>query len=416
MNKKLASFFLALLLLTISIFSFSVVAQEDTTPTPTPEPTVADSSDEDDKLTELQDEIQKYQRILSETIEKKNTLKSQISYMDSQIRLTNLRIDQTRNNIELLEAQIDSLTEKIGILDVSLNEVSALFINRVIASYKSSRIKPVELIFAADSFSDFFRKVRYLHAAQMNDRDTLLTMEEIRSDYDNQKQKKEEKQQELQALQQQLAEQKDDLDTQKKNKEYLLQVTKNDEEKYQELLAQARAEYESIQAILAGQGDETEVGEVSQGDVIATIISSASCNSSGPHLHFTIKDNGNSVNPFNYLQSDVSYENCSGYSCGGAGDPFNPSGSWPWPIDDPIRFTQGYGFTWAVQHQSWLPYKFHNGIDIYNSSLTVRSVQDGTLYRGSYSGIGGCKLRYVRVDHADSEMSSYYLHINYVTI
>jgi peptidoglycan hydrolase CwlO-like protein len=410
MKKRIISFFLVLLLFAVFITPFSITAEED--PSPTPEPTVADSSDKDDELSELQEEINKYQRILSETIEKKNTLKSQISYMDSQIELTNLKIDQTQNRIQLLEAQIKSLNEKIGILDISLDEVSALFINRVVASYKSSMFQPIELIFAADSFSDFFRKVRYLHAAQMNDRETLLTMEQIRSDYDQQKTKKEEKQQELQAMQQQLADQKAQLDAQKKSKEYLLEVTKNDEEKYQQLLAQAKAEYEAIQAVLAGQGDETEIGEVSQGDVIATIINAASCNSSGPHLHFTVKNNGSSVNPFNYLQSGVSYENCSGYGCGSGGDPFNPSGSWPWPIDTPVRFTQGYGSTWAVQHQSWLPYSFHNGIDIYNSSLNVKAVQDGTLYRGSYSGIGSCKLRYVRVDHAGSEMSTYYLHIN----
>lgn len=412
MKKKIVSFFLILILLFTSVLSFTIFAEEEPTPTPTP----AEASDNDQDLDDLQNEIEKYERILSETIERKNTLKAQIDYMDSQIQLTSLKINQTQNKIQLLEAQIDSLNEKIGLLNISLNEVSALFINRVVASYKSSRVKPIELIFSADSFSDFFRKVRYLHAAQMNDRETLLTMEEIRSDYDQQKQTKEEKQQELQALEQQLAEQKEQLDAQKKDKEYLLGVTKNDEEKYQKLLAQAKAEYQAIQAVLAGQGDETEVGEVSQGDVIATIINSASCNSSGPHLHFTIKNNGSSVNPFQYLQGGAGYENCSSYACNGGGDPFNPSGSWPWPINQSIRFTQGYGYTWSVQHLSWLPYNFHNGIDIYNSSLDVRAVQEGRLYRGSYSGIGNCKLRYVKVDHKDSEMSTYYLHINYVSI
>ncbi len=403
MKKKIFSFLIVLSLL-VSLF-------------PTTHLLAEDNSDPSDELDRLSTEINELRDKIAELDAREQSLKSQISYMDSQIQLTSLKINQTQSQIQLLEAQIESLSEKIDILDVSLNEVSALFINRVVASYKTSRIKPIELIFAADSFSDFFRKVRYLHAAQMNDREMLLTMEEIRSDYDQQKQKKEEKQQELHALEQQLAEQKAQLAAQKKDKEYLLGVTRNDEKRYQQLLAQARAEYESIQAILAGQGDETEVGEVSQGDVIATIINSASCNSSGPHLHFTIKNNGSAVNPFEYLQGGVGYENCSGYECGSEdGDPFNPSGSWPWPINDPVRFTQGYGYTWAVQHQSWLPYNFHNGIDVYNSSLNVMAVQDGTLYRGSYSGIAGCKLRYVKVDHADSEMSTYYLHINYVSI
>ncbi|KKQ82625.1 MAG: hypothetical protein UT06_C0043G0001, partial [Candidatus Woesebacteria bacterium GW2011_GWA1_38_8] len=59
-------------------------------------------------------------------------------------------------------------------------------------------------------------------------------------------------------------------------------------------------------------------------------------------------------------------------------------------------------------------YSFHNGIDIVsNSSPDVRAVQGGTLFRGSFNGSNGCRLRYVRVDHESGDFDTLYLHINY---
>ncbi len=400
MKRKLISFFLFLILL----FSFS-------------SPVLLAEDSREKELSELEDEISELREKIAELGAREETLEGQISYMDSEIQLTSLKINQTQNRIELLKAQIDSLTDKIGILDISLNEVSVLFINRVVASYKTSRIQPLELIFASDNFSDFFKRAHYLRVAQINDRETLLTMEQIRSDYDHQKQEKEQRQQELEMLQQQLAEQKAQLDAQKRDKEYLLEVTRNDEKRYQEMLAQARSEYQAIQAILAGRGDEVEVGEVSKGDVIATLINSASCSSTGAHLHFTIKNNGNTINPFDKLKS-VDHDNQTG------GDPFNPSGDWDWPMSPTITLTQGYGDSSWVRSVACPAgiYCWHSGIDIKGSSLNVYTVADGVLYRGSYSisydFVTGqpCNLPYVRVEHNDSSMSTYYLHINYVAM
>ena len=176
------------------------------------------------------------------------------------------------------------------------------------------------------------------------------------------------------------------------------------------MLEQARAEYTAIQGIIAGAGTETKLREVKKGDAIASVISGASCNSSGGHLHFIIQDNGAVVNPFAYLKS-VDYSNCSGSSCGSSdGDSFSPSGSWDWPLNPPIELEQGYGSTWGVRN-TWVGriYSFHNGIDINGSSNTVSSVADGELYKGSYAV--GCALSYVKVVHKESNIVTFYLHV-----
>ncbi|MFH1561724.1 MAG: hypothetical protein ABID04_04090 [Patescibacteria group bacterium] len=357
---------------------------------------------------ELEQRIADYEKELTQKKKEVDSLNGQIQYMNSQIQLTALKITQTINQMDILEEQIAELSKKIGILDVSLDELSGLFINRVVATYKAGRFSFLESLLSSGSFSDLFKRTRYYEAVQNYDRQMLVAMEEVRYNYDQQKAEKEKKQKELEVLKSQLAGQKLALDQQKKDKEYLLVVTKNDEKKYQNLIAQALAELQAIQAIVAGQGQEKEIGGVGQGEKIATIISGSSPCSSGTHLHFEVR-NGDSVqNPFSYLSS-VGLENASG------GDEYFFGGSWPWPINPPVKLTQGYGNnTWWIR-SGIAPYSFHTGIDIVSDSSAVSSVAEGTLYNGSIK-CGGGYLRYVKVKHKDSDTATYYLHINYEKI
>jgi len=203
---------------------------------------------------ELKKEIDRLTKKVSELQEKRKTLNGEIQYMDSQIKLTALRINETLGQINFLEAQIKDLSKRIGILDASLNEVSVLFINRVVATYKSGRVSFLDFLFSSRSFADFFQRAKYLQAVQANDRRTLLAMEEIRSNYDQQKIKKEEKQKELKGLKDKLAKQKADLDQQKESKKRLLLLTKNDEKKYQRLLVQAKTELNALRSFALSRG------------------------------------------------------------------------------------------------------------------------------------------------------------------
>ena len=357
----------------------------------------------DDKLQKLQSEIEQYQKEIDRLRSQASTLANQIAQYDAQIKLTSLKISETQEKIELLGGRINRL-------EVSLTALSDAFTSRATETYKMTRLnEPVLSMVSAGSVDGAFSRFFYLQKIQEADRDLLVKLQSAQSSYMEEKESQED-------LQKSLEEQKAILDNQKNAKAYLLQVTKNDEKKYQQLLAAARSEYEAIQAIIAGKGQEEEVGLVSEGNRIASIIQGASCNSNGTHLHFIVKQGSTALNPFAYLNSNVSNENCSGSSCGSTdGDAFNPSGSWDWPISSPVKFAQGFGSTWAVRN-SWVGriYSFHNGIDIASQSGSeVKAVKAGTLYRGSYGGSGGCRLRYVRVDHSDSDLDTLYLHINY---
>ncbi|MBI2103785.1 hypothetical protein HYT59_02150 [Candidatus Woesebacteria bacterium] len=355
-----------------------------------------------DRLTELQTQIDQYQKEIDRLKVQQNTLNNQIAQFDAQIKLTELKISQTEEKINLLGGRIDSL-------EVSLQSLTSAFSRRAVETYKMARAgDPLFFVITSDDLSEAVSRFHYLQRIQVADRDLLIRLQKAQDTYKEQKTS-------LEQLQEELEQQRSNLNSQKAAKNNLLQLTRNDEKKYQQLLAAVRAEYEAIQAILAGKGTETEIGHVNEGERIASIIQGGSCNSGGTHTHFIVrKPDRTTDNPFNYLQSGIDFDNCSGSSCGSSdGDPFNPSGGWTWPVNPKIKFTQGYGYTWAVQN-TWVGriYNFHNGIDINSyAGSEVKAVRSGTLYRGSYNV--GCTLRYVRVDHDDSDLDTLYLHVNY---
>jgi len=363
-----------------------------------------------DDQTDLQNKIKEYSNKLVEIRQQKNTLSSQIQYMDTQIYLTQLRIQETEQNIITTQKEIDVLGNRIDNLDSSLNQLTELLRYRIVKEYKEKPVSVLTMVIDSATANDFFSHLKYLKTAQENNQRLIVQVQQQKLNFEEQKVKREEKKKELNDLIVTLDNQKISLDTQKSAKQRLLAETRNSEVTYQNLLAQAQAEYASIRGIIAGAGNESKIREVKKGETIAYLISGASCNSSGKHLHLMVKDGNSQANPFNYLKS-ISSRNCSGSSCDSSdGDPFNPSGNLDWPINEPIELEQGFGYTWAVSH-TWVGriYNFHDGIDINGSSDNVTAISDGDLYRGGYTV--GCTLSYVKLVHRDSNITTYYLHV-----
>lgn len=354
------------------------------------------------------------QKVIEQNRQQQSSLSSSINLVVGQINLQQLAIAKTLSEISSIEKEISLLGERIQTLDFSLDQLTNMLLDRVKMQYKTGKFSPLTSLLVNQSLANAVTQSRYINQASQQTAHVMKQAEIQRQLFDLQKQKKELMQLQLEEKQNLLESQKKELASQKAAQQKLLDETKNSEVEYQRRLSALDAEQKAIKAIISGGGTETPEGPVKAGDRIASVILGKSCNSSNTHLHFMVTENGATKNPFNYLQS-TDHRNCSGSSCDSSdGDNFNPSGNWSWPLSPAITMMQGYGSTWAVKH-TWVSriYSAHDGIDITGQSPIVKAVADGDLYRGKFSGSGGCALQYVKLKHKDSNIVSWYLHINY---
>ena len=339
----------------------------------------------------------------------KITLSNTISILNGQISIQQLQIEQTEAEIGSLEKQIAELSERIQGLNLSLDKLTTVLVKRVGEHYKRTHTNPLLSLLGKGSLNTLLSEYKYLQLTQRQTLEAMQRAETQRLTYDEQKELKETAQTQLEVKNNQLAAQRGALTGQRKEQEFLLTETKSNEAKYQQELAKTLAELDAIQSIIAGRGNESAAGDVKQGDQIATIIAGSSTCSTGSHLHFEVAIDNTHRDPAGYLKSiDAAWNNSPDGSFGFGGD-------WNWPVDNPAKINQGYGMTYYARVRRAYGGAPHTGIDMFSKSsgdYTVKAVKDGTLYRGSIA-CGGGLLRYVRVEHKENNISTYYLHVNY---
>lgn len=189
-----------------------------------------------------------WQEKVNATRSEANTLQSAVDIINGQIRVQSLKVQQTVAEINSLEKEITELSERIEGLGISLNRLSGILIKRIRQSYKQSRLPYKSNLFASESFNDFISQSRYLNLAQDQTLDLMKKTELQRLTYNQQKEIKETKQAEVEKKRQELQSQKNILDSQKASKDELLKQTRNSESVYQQKLAEATAELNSLKA------------------------------------------------------------------------------------------------------------------------------------------------------------------------
>jgi len=199
-----------------------------------------------DDTEDLTNQINQYIQKLNELGSAKNTLANQIKIIDSQVQLTILKVAQTEKQIKTLESEIQNLTVEIGKLEKQINQLSEVFIRQIVQNYKLQKRIPFFSILMTSNLNEFLEQHNYITTIQDNSQNNLLNMETVRTNYDIQKTTKTEKQKELETLKKTLASQQESLNTQKISKNKLLETTRNDEKRYQQLLAEAQSQLAAL--------------------------------------------------------------------------------------------------------------------------------------------------------------------------
>lgn len=351
------------------------------------------------QLQELEQENEKYQKILDDTKsdiaekeEYKNALVSKVQVLDEKIAVTREKISTLNDDIKEKQDAYDK-----GLADVE-DQFDALA-NRLRILYMSGNATDLEIIFGAKDFSDLVDKVELVKSLANSDKELIS---------------------EIQTKLDELSSQKESLEADKKDLEDQQASLKSDQDEFNNLISEnddilknlyaSNSDAQSALENAALQSDEIEakISEYYAAQKAAAQQAAQSASSSSSSSSSSSNSGSSS--------SDNSGSSDSGSSDSGSGssDVIVPSGSgFAWPTPGFISLSS----EWYEDRQVYN----HGGIDIAGAGIMgtpVVAAADGTVIASnsscthnwgkSYScGCGGGYGNYVMISHAGGKMTVY---------
>ena len=351
-------------------------------------------SDLEQQLQQLEQENEKYQKILDDTksdIAEKEEYKSALV---SKVQVLDEKIAVTREKISSLN---DDIKEKQDAYDKGLSEVEDQFdalANRLRILYMSGNATDLEIIFGAKDFSDLIDKMELVKSLANSDKELIS---EIQTKLD-----------ELSIKKKSLEADKKDLETQQAS-------LKSDQDEFNKLISDNDEILKNLYASNSEAQNSLESAAL-QSDEIEAKISQyyAAQKAAAEHAAQASQSSSSSGSSSSSSSSSSSGSSSSGSSSSGSSSVIVPSGSgFAWP-------TPGFVSRSSEWFEDREVYN-HGGIDIAGAGIMgtpVVAAADGTVvatnsscthnWGKSYScGCGGGYGNYVMISHAGGKMTVY---------
>jgi len=334
------------------------------------------SAEDISKLKQNQEEINKERSSLNSEIKEKeskiNEIKSEKASVDAEIKRLDLAVEDATTKLEEKNAQIEKTQKEIKDLEAEI----AVIIERIekrnellkerAASYQESggNISYLDVLFGAQSFSDFIDRVGAVATLVQADKDILDQHQKDKTDYETKQKEVEQKLADLKKMKAELETLKATLDSQREEKAKLMQTLQHEEEQmHAEMIA---AEEEN--AVLASQAaaiqrainlEQSRQAELEKQRAAEAAAAAASASTSSAS---TQKSNGGGSNT---VQA--------------ASLPAVSSGSFTWPASGVVSS----GFRGSRSN--------HHGVDIAKRgpNVPIVAAADGVVIRSYYSSSYG---------------------------
>ena len=356
-------------------------------------------SDLEQQLQQLEQENQKYQKILDDTksdIAEKEEYKSALV---SKVQVLDEKIAVTREKISSLN---DDIKEKQDAYDKGLSEVEDQFdalANRLRILYMSGNATDLEIIFGAKDFSDLIDKMELVKSLANSDKELIS---EIQTKLDELSTKKESLEADKKDLETQQASLKSDQD------EFNKLISDNDEILKNLYASNSKAQHSLESAALQSDEIEAKISEYYAAQKAAAEHAAQASQSSSSSGSSSSSSSSSSSG------SSSSGSSSSGSSSSGSSSVIVPSGSgFAWPTPGFVSLSS----EWFEDREVYN----HGGIDIAGAGIMgtpVVAAADGTVvatnsscthnWGKSYScGCGGGYGNYVMISHAGGKMTVY---------
>lgn len=222
----------------------------------------SDQSDLQDKLSDiqaklkdkqqvyddLQSKIDVYEENIKSKQQEKATLNTQLEVIDQDIELTKSEVEQTQTSIEQLGLEIDGLQLEIDSTEEDIEEHKDQMGRLIRELHDFDQRTYLEIALSNATLSEFSTQVEYTEQVNAQFESATQDLKQLKDKLKEDKDQLGEKQAAEQQKQQDLVAQQQTLEGEADYKEGLLADVENDEAKFQDLVAQIKAEQDGYNA------------------------------------------------------------------------------------------------------------------------------------------------------------------------
>lgn len=333
--------------------------------------------EKNEEIQKLEEEAQKFREVIAERQEKGRTLRNEVARIDREIKNITAQIALTEKKIDRAKLEIETFSLEIKEKENAIVRLRAGLASLVQNLFESDQESPLAMLIKYPQLSQYFQQVDYYSFLQKKIINSVGNLRALREELEKKKNGSEKKKGELEDLEDLMNGRKKSQAAIKSERNALLKETKNQEERYQELLR----EHERRRTLL-----EDEVREI-EAKIKITIDPSS----------LPVKGSGVLAWPL----SDLDKESC-----------------WRGGEDAKNCVTQFFGYTSFAAIGAYRG-KGHNGVDFRADTGTpVAATEAGTVTATGDTDTGCRKASYgkwILIRHQNN-LSTLYAHLSSIGI
>lgn len=199
------------------------------------------------RLGAIEAEIAKFEAELKTVGAEKKTLQSAINRLETERKKVNAEISRTENQISSTDLEINKLILEISRTETDMEKAQNTIASIIRSQYKSSEESLIELLLTHEQLSEFWSSFEAHESVRNTMSAKVSELTSYNALLEEQRGASVEKRQELSALKSEFNDRNSVLENNKAEQADLLEVTKSEEQNYQQLLSSQKAAREQIE-------------------------------------------------------------------------------------------------------------------------------------------------------------------------